>query len=111
MLSYTALYALFAVASIALFNALILLSRYITQTKQPPADEDFEKLFNERNQLQNQFEQEHQEALTLQAKVQKLETELQKAEESLKVKIQEIENLNKPPAPAAAPAPTEAKAS
>ena len=105
MLSYTALYALFALASIALFNALILLSRYVTQIKRPPSDEDFEKLLSERNQLQNQFDQEHQEAVSLQSKVHKLEIELQKAEESLKVKIQEMENLNKPPE-----APAEAKA-
>jgi predicted nuclease with TOPRIM domain len=95
MISYTALYGLFALVSIGLFNALILLSRYVKQTKRPPVDEEFEKLITEKNHLQNQYDHQNQEATSLQEKVQKLEAELQKAEENLKSKVQELESVNK----------------
>jgi uncharacterized coiled-coil DUF342 family protein len=101
-MKFASLYGLFALISIVLFNVLILLARFVRQAKSPPADEDFEKLVSEKNELKVQAEQEHAEALQLKDRLQQLEEANKKLEDSLQLVNQELEALKKAPAPAPA---------
>lgn len=100
-MSFTTLYGLFALVSIALFNSLLLLARYVRQTRSAPIDEDFEKIILEKAELKALADQEHSEVTGLTERVQKLEEDIKKMEESLNQKTQELENLKRAPAPAA----------
>lgn len=96
-MKFSSLYGLFALISIVLFNALILLARFVRQIKSPPVDEDFERLMSEKNELQVHADKEHAEALQLKDRLQQLEEANKKLEESLQKVNQELENLKKPP--------------
>ncbi len=107
MISYTYLYGLFALTSILLFNALILLSRYVRQTKAPPQDPEFEALIQQNQGLQSQLEDRNQEIVELNSRIKSLEESNQKSEEDIKAKAAEIETLKQqiPTAPEASAAP------
>ena len=78
MFSYTTLFGLFVLTSLLLSNALVLLARYARQVKQPPKDEDFEKLLEEKAQLEAQLAQEQRALANAKASIEQLEAEIQK---------------------------------
>lgn len=100
-MSFTGLYALFVLKSVLLFNALILLSRYVQQTKSPPADEEFELLLAEKKKLENDFEAKKHELAETETRIQGIEEKLRKTEDTLQAKLTELQNLQKQAAPAA----------
>lgn len=91
MPSYTVIYALFALTSLVLFNALILLSRYIRQAKEPPKDPDYELLLNSKRELEQKLEGTSLEAMELKNKLEKMEPELEKLKVDLAAKIEEFD--------------------
>lgn len=78
VLSYTTLFGLFVLTSLLLSNALVLLARYVRQVQQPPRDEDFEKLLEEKSQLETQLAQEQRALANAKASIEQLEAEIQK---------------------------------
>lgn len=93
MISYTVLYGLFALTSVLLFNALVLCARYVQQAKEPPKDEDFEELMQQKKALQNQVEQRNHEIVELLSRVKQLEDAQKKLDEGLKSKQLELDAL------------------
>ncbi|MGA0163744.1 MAG: hypothetical protein ACO3LE_05750 [Bdellovibrionota bacterium] len=85
-MSLSTLYVLFFIFSILLFNALILLARYINQAKMPPPEEEYDQLEQDRLRLALEVE-------TQISKISELEMELQKLKD-----LQKQENENKKPA-------------
>jgi predicted nuclease with TOPRIM domain len=93
MMSYTTLYGLFALMSLLLTNALILMARYIRHVKSPPTDRDFENLIREKEAVETQLAQEHRTIEAMKASMEQVESEFKRMEESLKVKVQELDQL------------------
>jgi hypothetical protein len=83
MVSYTTLYGLFALTSLFLTNALILMARYIRQVAYPPTDQDFEKLLVEKQTAETQLAAEQRTVEGLKANMTKLESELRSKDEEL----------------------------
>lgn len=83
MPSYTTLYGLFALMSILLTNALILMARYIRQVSYPPTDLDFQRMLLEKREAETQLAQEQRTSEGLKANMSKLESELKTKEEEL----------------------------
>jgi len=72
-MSLSALYILFVLVSIFLFNALIMLARSIQQAKKAPVEEDYDRLEKQRADLERTIEQQNTEIVELQLKVKSLE--------------------------------------
>jgi len=92
-MSYTTLYGLFALTSILLFNCLILLARYVRQVKEPPKDEEFEKLIADKKRLEFDYESKKAELDETEARIKKVEEKLQKTEDTLQAKLTELQAL------------------
>ena len=86
-------YGLFGLTSILLFNCLIVMSRYVRQTKTPPPDEEFEKLVEEKKQLEIVLETTKQELADSEVRFKTLGEKLQKTEDTLQVKLTELQAL------------------
>lgn len=82
MLSFTSLYILFVLVSALLFNALILLARYVRQTKQAPEEEDYQRIEENCRELESTIEKQNQEIVELQMKIKDLKGEDDQAEEA-----------------------------
>ena len=93
MMNYTTLYGLFALTSLMLSNALILMARYIRQVQSPPTDSDFEILLKEKETIEVQLAQEQRSVAGLKGNIEQLEADLKKMEESLKTKTEELDGL------------------
>lgn len=96
VLSYTSLYGLFALTSLALFNSLLLLARYARQIKVPPQDDEFDALLSDNKSLQSKVDASDGEMSDLKAKIGQLEQEIKKAEEALAAKATELDAAKKP---------------
>lgn len=81
-MSLTTLYILFVLFSLLLFNALILLSRFVRQIKMPPPEEEYEGLVQERQRLESSIERQNEEIVELQMRIKELESSLAKTENS-----------------------------
>lgn len=75
------LYILYVITSICLFNALIVMARYVNQTKKPPAEADYDHLESERKSLEGMIEKQNQEIVELQIRIKELEATPEEAEE------------------------------
>lgn len=93
MIGYTSLYGLFVLTSIFLFNSLLLLSRYVRQIKDPPADEEFEVLAEEKESLRMREEEAQAEILSLKSSIQQLEQDVKKFDDALKKRNDEYDAL------------------
>ncbi len=92
-MSFTTLYGLFGLTSIVLFNCLIVMSRYVQQTKNPPSDEEFEQLVEENKQLLLTLDNTKQELADSEVRFNTLGEKLQKTEDTLQIKLTELQAL------------------
>ena len=102
-MSFTAVYGLFALMSIVSFNALILLSRFVRQIKEPPNDADYDLLIAQKKQLESEYEAKKNELFDSEDRMKKLEEKLQKTEDTLQAKLTEVNQLKAQSAQGAAP--------
>ncbi len=80
MLSLTTIYGLFVLSSLLLFNALLILARYVQQTKNPPSDEEFEALEAKRQAIENDLQEREARILSLELQLKDAQTRLSAAE-------------------------------
>jgi len=64
-----------------LFNALIVMARYVQQSKRAPVEEDYERLEKNRIALEKTIEEQNQEIVELQLKIKEMELAEREAEE------------------------------
>jgi len=92
-MSFTTLYGLFALTSLLLFNALVLLARYARQVKEPPKDAEFDLLISEKKELQIALESKKAEMEDNEKRIKVLEEKIQKTEDALQAKLTELQAL------------------
>jgi len=83
------------ITSTFLFYCLLLLARYVKQTKSAPVDADFEVLLQEKQALLQQSDQVAQDLVNAQTQIKSLEEELKKTQELVQSKSAEVESLKK----------------
>lgn len=85
VIDFSVLYILYVLSSVLLFNVLVLLVRYVQQTKQPPVDEDFQELEKTKAELERMIASQKQEIVELEMKMKDLEasTKVEETQESL----------------------------
>lgn len=86
-------YGLFGLTSILLFNCLIVMSRYVQQTKNPPTDEEFEQIVGEKKQLEIALAETKQELADSEVRFKTLGEKLQQTEDTLQTKLTELQAL------------------
>jgi len=92
-MSFTMVYGLFGLTSILLFNCLIVMSRYVQQTKNPPTDEEFEQIVGEKKQLEIALAETKQELADSEVRFKTLGEKLQQTEDTLQTKLTELQAL------------------
>lgn len=91
-MSYTTLYGLYALSSLLLFNALILLARYAHQVKVPPQDDDFVRLEEDKSKLVGELEERDQRVVELEMQLKQTEEELKLAQDTQKLAQEQAAN-------------------
>lgn len=96
-LSLTLLYIISVTLSLVATNALILLARAVQQQKTPPVEEDYLSLEREMRQLEFTVENQNQDIMDLQLRVEELKDQLSKemAEKNMAIEAAKAESQEK----------------